>query len=117
MGQTANAPETLWSHPGQNEKRLLSHPPLKPIYLLLTHTPGLHQEASPSLKGVRNLWQTHVGLDTGGLDTQDIRKSFFLLDFPEVEKRQGSGQHLVLGWAKLGTEVTQIPGTHTHTYI
>lgn len=67
-----------------------------------------------------------MGLDTGGLDTQDIRKSFFLLDFPEVEKRQGSGQHLVLGWAKLGTEVTQAPGphyltpplhTHTHTYM
>lgn len=33
--------------------------------------------------------QTHVGLGAGGLDTQAIRKSFFLLAFPEREKRGG----------------------------
>lgn len=53
-----------------------------------------------------------MGLGTGGLDTQAIRKSFFLLDFPEVERRQGSGQLLVLGWAEVGREVTQAPGPH-----
>lgn len=31
--------------------------------------------------------ETHVGLGAGGLDMQDIRKSFFLLDFPEMERR------------------------------
>lgn len=116
--------QSQWSHPGQDEKRLLSCPPLTSISLLLTHTLVSTRGASPSLNRVRNLRQTHVGLDTGGLDTQDIRKSFFLLDFPEVEERQRSGQHLVLSWAKIGTEVTQAPGpqylTHTtyiHTYI
>lgn len=53
-----------------------------------------------------------MGLGTGGLHTQAIRKSFFLFDFPEVERKQGSGQLLVLGWAKLGREVTQAPGLH-----
>lgn len=53
-----------------------------------------------------------MGLGAGGLDTQVIRKSFFLLDFPEVERRQGSGQLLVLAWEKLGTEVTRAPGPH-----
>lgn len=53
-----------------------------------------------------------MGLGTGGLHTQAIRKSFFLLDFPKEERRQGSGQPLVLSWAKLGGEVTQAPGPH-----
>lgn len=99
------------SHQDRRRRTALS-PTSDPMSLLLTHTPDLLQEVSPSLNRVRNLRRTHVGLGTGGLDTQAIRKSFFLLDFPEVERRQGSGQLLVLGWAEVGREVTQAPGPH-----
>lgn len=47
-----------------------------------------HDEA-PQAEPRERLRQTHVGLGAGGLDTQDIRKSFFLLAFPE-RKGQGS---------------------------
>lgn len=49
---------------------------------------GPLQEA-PQAEPRERLRQTHVGLGAGGLDTQDIRKSFFLLAFPE-RKGQGS---------------------------
>ena len=44
---------------------------------------------------------TYVGLGTGGLDMQDIRKSFFLLDFPKMERRSGiwSAQSINIPWA------------------
>lgn len=36
---------------------------------------------------------THVGLGAGGLDVQEIRKSFFLLDFPKRERREHAVNH------------------------
>lgn len=60
---------------------------------------------------------TYVGLGTGGLDMQDIRKSFFLLDFPKMERRSGiwSAQSINIPWASLGqthlgTETAQASG-------
>lgn len=41
-----------------------------------------------------------VGLGTGGLDTQDIRKSFFLLDFP-------LDWGMLVGWLEAGDSMVQ----------
>lgn len=34
-----------------------------------------------------------MGLGAGGLDMQEIRKSFFLLDFPKRERRERAVNH------------------------
>jgi hypothetical protein len=69
--------------PGQDKEQRQTLP--TPISLALP-TPfkrPLQAEQGGKLK------QTHVGLGTGGLDTQAIRKSFFLLDFPKMGRRRG----------------------------
>lgn len=37
-----------------------------------------------------------MGLGAGGLDTQEIRKSFFLLDFPKWEGEKGASAQPLL---------------------